>query len=60
MPRYLIRGTIYGSFEYEADCPNEADARLQARNDADHYTDIEIEVEELAPPGAGARSRINR
>ena len=49
MPRYLVRGTIYGSFEYEADCPNEADARLQARNDADHYTDIEVEVEELAP-----------
>ena len=49
MPRYLVRGTIYGSFECEVDCPNAADARLEARNGADHFVDMEIEVEELAP-----------
>ena len=49
MPRYLIRGTIYGSFEYEADCLNEADARLTALNSRDHYTDMEVDVEALAP-----------
>jgi hypothetical protein len=49
MPRYLIRGTIYGSFEYELDCPNEADARLEANEMAHLYTDMEVDVEELAP-----------
>jgi hypothetical protein len=49
MPRYLIRGTIYGSFEYELDCPNAADARLEALNNRDRYTDMEVDVEELGP-----------
>ena len=49
MPRYLIRGTIYGSFEYELDCETASDARLTAYNDSDRFIDMEIDVEELAP-----------
>jgi len=47
MPKYLINANIYGEFEKVLDCPNRADALLEANEMAHLYTDIEYNIEEL-------------
>jgi hypothetical protein len=49
MSRYLVTCKVYGGFEKELECANENDAYLEANEMAHLYTDIEIDVEELAP-----------
>ena len=47
MPKYLVNATIYGQFEKVLDCPNGADALLEANEMAHLYTDIEYDIQEL-------------
>tara|TARA_B110001454_G_C12658795_1_gene408643 strand:+ start:764 stop:955 length:192 start_codon:yes stop_codon:yes gene_type:complete len=56
MPKYLVNATIYGQFEKVLDCPNGADALLEANEMAHLYTvmvtdsmttSVEYDVQEL-------------